>query len=134
MTVPLRVWAILGSLALVFVSAGAYLLGVHNSEQANWHTVSVDLARVAADEEGPHRLLSIKVDGWTYAIEDGVHWIDAHGTEYGDGWPECLEPRHPGFMDKNHETVRFRFAEVTVEADDSGWRPVLMVDCRPASS
>lgn len=132
MTVVRRAPALLVALALLLGVAGAYLLGVRNAERATWHTVTVDLATVAADEDGPHRLLSITSDGWTYAIEDSVHWVDVDGTMHEDGWPECLEPRQPGLMDRNHEDVRFRFAEVSVNADDFGWRPVVMVDCRPA--
>jgi hypothetical protein len=49
---------------------------VQNTKQANWHSVTIDLANVAADDSGPHRLLSIGVDGWTYAIEDSVRWVD----------------------------------------------------------
>lgn len=51
-----------------------------------------------------------------------------------NGWPACLEPRHPGFMRRSHEQVRFGFAEVSVDAGGFGWRPVVMVDCRPGTS
>jgi hypothetical protein len=118
---------------LVLVGAGSYWLGVHHTEQANWHTVTVDLAGVAADETDPHRLLSISDGGWTYAIEDSVEWVDKRDVVHDSGWPECLEPRHPGFMARNHEKVRFSFAEVTAETGIIGWRPVVMVDCGPES-
>ena len=130
-----RRWAaFLAVCCLALVGVGGYLLGVHNTKQANWHTVTVDLASVAADESGPHRLLSITADGWTYAIEDTVTWTDSDGNLHDGGWPACLEPAHPGFMTRNHKHVRIRFAEVTSEADGFGWRPVVLVDCMAPSA
>ncbi len=68
---------------LILAGAGAYLPGVHDSEQANWHTVNVFLAKVAVDEEGSHRSLGVDVDGWTFAIDDSVLWIGALGHPTG---------------------------------------------------
>ena len=129
-TPPRRLTIALAALCLLAVAVGGYRLGVRSTERANWHTVTVDLAGVAADEDGPYRLLSVTDDGWTYAIEDSVPWTDAGGTLHDRGWPACLEPAHPGFMSRNHERVRFRFAEVSVDAGGVGSRPVMMVDCR----
>ena len=129
MALTRRVGIALAVCALALVGVGAYFLGVHNTQQANWHTVTIDLASVAADEDGPHRLVSISDDGWTYAIEDSVMWTDERDVLHDSGWPECLEPRHPGFMDRNHEMVRFSCAEVTADTGHVGWRPVVMVDC-----
>jgi hypothetical protein len=120
---------VLGACLLTLVAVGVYWLGVHNTKQATWHSVTIDLANVAADESGPHRLLAIRVDGWTYAIEDSVKWVDRRNGVHDSGWPQCLEPRHPGFMARNHEKVRFSFAEVSADTGIIGWRPVVMVDC-----
>ncbi len=67
MALTRRVGITLAVCALALVGVGAYVLGVHNTKQADWQTVTIDLASVAADEEGPHRLVSISDDGWTYA-------------------------------------------------------------------
>lgn len=129
-----RRWAVFAACLLALAGLGAYRLGKHDSERASWHTVTVDLANVGADPRGPHRLLSVQVDGWTYGIEDSVKWTDRQGSMHEGGWPACLEPRHPGFSNRNHEKVRFGFAEVSVDAGGFGWRPVVMVDCRPSAS
>ena len=134
MTVTRRAGITLAACSLAAVGVGAYLLGVHNTKQANWHTVTVDLANVVVpDETGTHRLLSIRVDGWTYAIKDSVKWADDQDVIHDSGWPGCLEPRHPGFTDRNHEKVRFSFAEVSADTGIIGWRPVVMVECGPAT-
>jgi hypothetical protein len=113
----------------VAVGLCGYWLGIHTTEQANWHTVTVDLSAVGADEVGSHRLLSVQDDGWTYAIEDSVSWVDEDGVSHDSGWPECLEPARPGYSARSPEKVSFRFAEVSVDTDTIAWRPVVMVDC-----
>jgi len=134
MTLTSRWTALLAVACLALVGVGAYLLGVHNTEQANWHTVTVDLSAVGADPVGPHRLLSIKDDGWVYAIEDSVTWIDATGSLHETGWPACLEPAHPGFSRRSQKEVRFRFAEVSTNTGYVDWRPVILVDCQSANA
>jgi hypothetical protein len=110
---------------------GGYLLGRHSAEQADWHTVTIDRSDVASSG-GEHRLLTVDVDGWAYGMEDAVpHWIDGLGAVHDSGWPQCLEPRHPGGgPERNRGEVTFRFASVEVQTDVVGWRPVVMVDCR----
>jgi hypothetical protein len=109
---------------------GAYVLGVRQTEQANWHTVTVDLAAVGADPSGPDRELSIMVDGWTYGLSNSVTWIDTQGAVHDSGWPACLEPAHPGFSRRSHKLVRRWFAETA----DVSFRPFVIVDCRPAAA
>ena len=119
----------LGLIALV--GAGSYLLGQRNAQQADWHTVTVERADVVSNG-GDHRLLSVKVDGWTYAMETSVdYWVDLSGSKHQGGWPGCLEPPAPGDTpDRNPGEVTFRFASVEVDSDVVDWRPVVAVDCR----
>jgi hypothetical protein len=128
MSLGRRQIVVLIALALL-LAAGGYYLGVRGAERANWHTATVSLSGVVADETGPHRLVSFRVDGWTYAVEDSVRWVDPQGTTHESGWPQCLEPAHPGFSSRNDEEVTFRFAELTADTGYLGWRPVLMVEC-----
>lgn len=134
MTLTQRGIAVVVMCCLVLVGVGAYILGARNTERANWHTVTVDVARVGADPSGPERVLSIKVDGWTYGLENSVTWIDDQGTVHDSGWPACLEPAHPGFARRSHKLVRFRFAEVSADTDYVSYRPVVMVDCQPPAT
>ncbi len=113
-TLPRRWTIAVAALCLVGVGVGSHRLGVLSTERGNWHTVTVDLAGVAADEDGSYRHLSV---------------TDAGGTLHDRGWLVCPEPAHPGFMSRNHERVRFRFAEVSVDAGVVGSRPVVLVAC-----
>jgi hypothetical protein len=118
-------------LALAF-GAGGYWLGRDGAERADWHTVTIERADVVSNG-GAHRLLTVNVDGWAYALENAVpHWIDEAGSVHDSGWPHCLEPAHPGGgPERNPGHVTFRFASVAVRTEAIGWRPVVAVDCRP---
>lgn len=115
------------------VGGGGYLLGRHSAERADWHTVTIRKADVVSSG-GSHRLLTVNADGWAYGFENEVpRWIDSAGSVHSGGWPDCLEPPHPGDTpERNPGVVTFRFASVEVRTEVVGWRPVVMVDCRPS--
>ena len=66
---------------------------------------------------------SIETGEWTYGLPvNDVMWMDAKGTWHEDGRPECL----PAGASRQ---IRFAAVEVTIE--ESTWRPVVWIDCRP---
>ena len=66
---------------------------------------------------------SIETGEWTYALPvNDVPWIDELGTRHEDGRPDCLQPG---------VSRQIRFAAVEVTIEDSTWRPVVWIDCRP---
>ncbi len=104
------------------------MMGAQAAEEADWHTATAEVVG-----ERDHPLVSIEVDGWTYAINDSVpYWIDGEGVHDG-GWPTCLSP-NPAKSSTQVPEVPIRFATVNVDADDVlSWRQVVAVDCRPAA-
>lgn len=118
-------------LALV---TGAFLVGRASAQHATWHTVTLDLAGVAADEQTGSRIVSLTDGNWTYSVEDTVAWIDDIGAYHDSGWPSCLEPRHPGSSDRSHEKVTIRFASVVADTEYVKWSPVVLVDCKRDSN
>lgn len=119
-----RRWIVLAALALALVGSGGYLLGAHNTKQADWHTA---VARVVGDRG--HTVVTMSVDGWSYGFETGndVAWVDRYGTVYDGSWPDCLAADQEG-----SRRVPIRFATGVVDTGYFGYRPVVMVDCAPA--
>jgi hypothetical protein len=70
-------------------------------------------------EEGA---ISIETGDWTYNVPLDVMWMDTLGSWHESGRPECLTPG---------VSRQIRFAAVEVTIEDSTWRPVVWVDCRP---
>jgi hypothetical protein len=104
---------------------GGFLAGTSAARSADWHTGT---ARVMGEPSDPE--IVAEVDGWNYATSGDVEWIDVHGTHHsGDTWPECL-PVVPVDSPRFGKRHPIRFATVQVEAEGSGWRPIVMVDCR----
>jgi hypothetical protein len=106
-----------------------FMLGTQAAEKADWHTAT---AEVVGEPERP--LVSIEVDGRTYAINESVpYWIDGAGVHDG-GWPVCLSPNPTGSSTQVPREVPIRFATVKVAAEDVlSWHQVVAVDCRPAA-
>lgn len=67
---------------------------------------------------------SIRVEDWGYGITDSVAWIDGKDEQHDSGWPTCLDVPAGTTIDS------VRFATVDVDADGTGWREVVLVDCR----
>lgn len=112
--------------AIVAATAG-YVIGAHVTEQADWHSVA---APVVGEADEP--MVSMDVDGFTYAIPDDVaFWIDTGGATHTGGWPSCLRPNPTG---KTHQVPRYvpiRFATAAVDVNEGSTRIVVAVDCRP---
>ena len=126
-TMTRNVRHLLAALALAAATGtGGYLAGSSAAENADWHTGT---ARVMGEPEDP--VITAQVDGWNYAATGDVDWIDKLGTHHsGDTWPACLPivpTDSPRFGDEYH----IRFASVKVKAEGTGWRPIVMIDCRP---
>ncbi|MPY98154.1 MAG: hypothetical protein GEU97_09165 [Actinophytocola sp.] len=121
---------LLGGVVAIAAAMGGFVVGEKDAERADWHTATVQVYG------GPERpIVSVEVDGWTYAIEGSVpRWIDADGTRHGNGWPACLEPEPVGTSTQKPREVPIRFAALDVEVDGLAWREVVAVDCGPASS
>lgn len=104
--------------AVVALVAGtavcAFLAGESHAEAATWHTGQ---AYVGA------KVLSVRIDGWTYGATESVPWIDSTGSRHDAGWPACLSAAAG-----TQRTVRF--ASVKVDVDGAGTRPIVLVDCR----
>jgi hypothetical protein len=132
MTPPRRQALLVGAVATLaaiggFV-VGGYAVGASGADDVDWYDVTV---QVVGEPDRP--LVSVDVDGWTYAIRDSVpHWIDAQGAVHTGGWPSCLEPNPVGANTQAPRTVPIRFAAVSVDVDGFGWREVVSVDCRTA--
>lgn len=103
-----------------------YSVGGSVAEHADWHTGT---ARVTGDPEDPE--ITAHADGWDYGAAGDVDWIDKRGTLHtGDTWPACLPvvaTENPRFGDE----YPVRFASGEVKAEGRGWRPIVMIDCRP---
>jgi hypothetical protein len=116
-----------GAVAIVAAISG-FVIGTKATEEADWHTVTAEVVG-----EMDHPLVSIDVDGFTYAIPDDVpYWIDPRGATHQGGWPTCLKPNPAGSATQVPRKVPIRFATVNVDADGLAWRQVVVVDCRPA--
>jgi hypothetical protein len=101
-------------LAVVLVAGASYQIGRHHTASVVWHTGSAYIG----DGEA-----SIETPGWTYGFGNSVpQWIDAAGATHGDSWPDCVTPSGTNKL--------VTFATVTVTANGSTTRPVVLVDCR----
>lgn len=116
------------ALVAALAGAGGYVLGTDAAQRPDWHSAT---AVVVGEQDKP--LVSIDVDGWTYAVEASVpHWTDARGAAHTGGWPTCLLPESAGHGTQAPREVPIRFAAIDVAADGLAWRQVVSVDCRPA--
>ncbi len=128
MTQPRRKGLLVGGVVATVAAISGFMIGTKAAETADWHTVTVE---VVGETNRP--LVSVDVDGWTYAIRDSVpHRIDAEGATHTGGWPTCLKPNPVGTSTQVPRKVPIRFAAVNVDADGLAWREVVSVDCRPA--
>jgi hypothetical protein len=118
---------LLAALALAAATGtGGYLAGSSTAENADWHTGT---ARVMGEPEDPE--ITAHDDDWDYAATGDVDWIDKFGTQHtGDTWPACL-PVVPTDSPRFGDEYQIRFASVKVKAEGMGWRPIVMIDCRP---
>lgn len=123
-----RALLLLGGVLTVVAATAGYVIGARVTEQADWHSVTAQVVG-----EADHPLVSIDVDGFTYAIPDDVaYWIDAGGTTHTGGWPSCLRPNPAGTTTQVPRSVPIRFATAAVDADELSTRIVVAVDCRPS--
>ncbi len=119
---------LLGGVLSVVAATAGYAIGARVTEQADWHSVTAQVVGGA-----DHPLVSIDVDGFTYAIPDDVaYWIDAGGATHTGGWPSCLRPNPTGPTTQVPREVPIRFATAAVDADELSTRIVVAVDCRPS--
>jgi hypothetical protein len=119
---------LLGGVVSVVAATAGYVIGARATDQADWHSVT---AQVVGEADYP--LVSIDVDGFTYAIPDDVaYWIDARGATHSGGWPSCLRPNPAGTTTQVPRNVPIRFATAAVDADVLPTRIVVAVDCRPS--
>lgn len=124
----LRSAVLLVGAVAVAAGIGGFVAGADAAGKADWHTATVEVVG-----ESAHPLVSVEVDGWTYAIDESLpYWIDAAGVHEG-GWPTCLSPNPPGPATQVPLEVPIRFASMHIQAEGVlTWRQVVAVDCRPA--
>lgn len=65
---------------------------------------------------------SAQLNGWVYAISEGVGWLDSSNSWHESGWPDCLGPIG------TTRTVRFGYTSVDGPTSQS-WRQVVWVSC-----
>jgi len=106
--------SLVAALALALLVGGAigYVLRDHRA------TATVVTGSFYAGD----RQATTRVDGWSYAITDGVAWQDQQGSWHDRGWPDCLAPIG--------STHTLRFAYVPVTGLPVEWRQVVWVSCQ----